>query len=100
LPYLGSDAPSIRIDQEAVKPFQHGKKISYSELLEMREEFWGSRVEGNPGSWQVLKGVSENILGGDLELANAILEASQITTPHGSLFRCYDELGAEYSVRW
>ena len=55
-------------------------------------------MEGNAIIWQTLKSAAENILDGDVDLANAILEASSVSTPHGSLYRCYDELGALYSV--
>jgi hypothetical protein len=48
--------------------------------------------------WQALKTCVEACHQGDLQLANAILEASNLSTPSGSLEVCYDERGYEYTI--
>lgn len=48
--------------------------------------------------WQIIRSAAEAVLADDLGLANAILEASLITTPNGSLEVCYDERGVQYKV--
>jgi len=78
--------------------YQHGRSITARQLQQQRNEFWATRVDGNSQSWLALKNVSEAFLGGDIELANALLEASMITTPNGSLDLCYDERGHQYKV--
>ena len=68
------------------------------QLLSSREEFWNTRVEGNKLMWQALRSCCEAILNNDIELANAILQASNMTTSTGYVDECYDELGRLYNV--
>lgn len=48
--------------------------------------------------WQAIKTASEAMIQSDHGLANAIIEASGITTPTGSLDTCYDETGYLYKI--
>jgi len=79
-------------------PYRHGKPITQREIERLREEFWNTRVEGNSIMWQTLHSAADAILMKDLDLANAILEASNIVTPQASLDLCYDERGYGYNV--
>lgn len=76
------------------------KQVTFSvaELQVMRKEFWESRVDGSPEMYISLRSVCEAILSGDSALADAILEASNITTVDATLARCYDERGHEYNI--
>lgn len=79
-------------------PYKYGKSLTQHELERVREEFWSTRVEGNNLMWQALQSASDAILSKDLDLANAILEASNIVTPNANLELCYDERGYAYNV--
>jgi len=71
------------------------------ELMKMREEFWHTRVDGNPEMWQSLRGAAEALLNSQEDLANTIIEAAQMNTPQGTLLSSYDALGHEYVVpKW
>lgn len=59
----------------------------------LRSEFWDTRVDGNNIVWQGLKSISETYLNNDIDLCNALLEASGIVSPNGTLEMTYDELG-------
>lgn len=76
------------------------KQITYSEgeLYNMRKEFWESRVDGSPEMYIALRNVCEAMLNNESQLADAILEASNITTVDATLSRCYDERGHEYNI--
>lgn len=80
------------------RPYSHGSKLTSAQLKTQRNEFWSTRVEGNNQMWQSLRSASEALINRDLTLANGILNASNISTPLGSLELCYDELGNEYRV--
>jgi hypothetical protein len=79
-------------------PFHHGSPITKRDLDNLRNGFWTTRVEGNRNMWLALKSASEALLEKDVMMANAILGASNITTPNGNLTLCYDELGDVYKV--
>mmetsp|Transcript_18423 Transcript_18423/g.30700 ORF Transcript_18423/g.30700 Transcript_18423/m.30700 type:complete len:230 (+) Transcript_18423:255-944(+) len=76
------------------------KQVTFSvaELQVMRKEFWESRVDGSPEMYVALRSVCEAILSEDSALADAILEASNITTVDATLSKCYDERGHEYNI--
>jgi len=79
------------------------KPIIKEELEKLREDFWGSRVDGNREIWGTIRTCAEMILqssnGNDeIETANAILTASNIKTPRGTLELCYDEWGFAYHI--
>jgi len=80
------------------KPYRHGAHITMGELNNQRNEFWATRTEGNAQMWQSIRSAAEAMLVYDIGLANAILEASGLITPNGSLEVCYDERGAQYKV--
>lgn len=48
--------------------------------------------------WQTIRSAAEAVLTDDIPLANAILDASSILTPNGTLEVCYDERGYQYKV--
>ncbi len=73
--------------------YRYGKPITSKELSVLRSEFWDTRVDGNIIIWQGLKSISETYLNNDIHLCNALLEASGIISPNGSLEMTYDELG-------
>lgn len=79
-------------------PFRLGSPVNTAQLKQMRDEFWSTRVGGSPLMWQALRSSSEAMLAGDAALANAILEASGVSTPYGNLDLCYDERGYLYKV--
>mmetsp|Transcript_10785 Transcript_10785/g.34315 ORF Transcript_10785/g.34315 Transcript_10785/m.34315 type:complete len:222 (-) Transcript_10785:97-762(-) len=74
------------------------RPLTVQDIARMRDEFWDTTVEGNPQTWAALRVVAETIVAGDIAQANALLEASNITTPSGTLRECYDERGRQYSV--
>ena len=92
--YNVHEAP--RLDSKPSTP----KLYSRNEVFEMRETFWSTRVENNQQMWASLKGTCEALLGGDMELAHAIMSASNLRTLAGntSLEEVYDERGGMYSV--
>lgn len=82
----------------SVQPQQKLVTYSESELKELRKEFWESRVDGSPEMYIALRSVCEAILNKDSGLADAILQASNITTTGSTLSQCYDERGHEYNI--
>lgn len=63
-----------------------GKKI---------EEFWDTRIEGNPNVWKVLKSAC---LEQDLQVAEQIIKSSKISMLSGSLMLTFDEVGYRYDL--
>mmetsp|Transcript_7906 Transcript_7906/g.7065 ORF Transcript_7906/g.7065 Transcript_7906/m.7065 type:complete len:250 (-) Transcript_7906:125-874(-) len=114
VPDRNRNIPNIQIQRQVVRtrnttnqrfralelpsPYKYGRMIQKDELDRLREEYWSTRVEGNGIMWQALRSASEALIIGDLSLANAIIEASNIGTPNGSLELCYDELGQQYNI--
>lgn len=78
--------------------YRHGSHITQAEINRQREEFWNTRTTGNANMWAAIKGAAEALLSGDLPLASAILEASNVISANGSLELCYDERGHRYKV--
>lgn len=73
--------------------------VSQRELHTLREDFWSSRSEGEPVVWQSIKSACEALLEGDFDLANAIIEASDLKADaYESLERVYDMRGLCYNV--
>lgn len=68
------------------------------QINQQRQEFWTTRVDGNALMWQAIRSAAEALIANDVGLASAILEASNIITPNGSLELCYDERGHQYKV--
>jgi hypothetical protein len=79
-------------------PYKHGTPITEGQLKHQREEFWSTRIGGNAIMWQAIQTACEAMIVGDFLLANAIVEASAILTPNGTLDTCYDETGYLYKV--
>jgi hypothetical protein len=90
--YDGSSKP-ISLEQ-----YNHDSPITELQLLKLRKEFWNTRVDGSSLMWQAIKSASEALLTNDSILSNAILEASNIKTPSGSLSNCFDERGFCYEI--
>lgn len=80
------------------KSYRHGAHITQGELNNQRTEFWSTRTEGTAIMWQSIRSAAEAMLADDLPLANAILEASNLATPNGTLEVVYDERGSQYKV--
>eukprot|EP01036_Dinobryon_divergens_P045920 gene45920-61381_t len=93
---VGRSAPSQRI--LAIAEYRHGTPVTQADLVNMRNTFWATRVDGNSHMWNALRTAAEALLSEDFPLANAIIEASNITTPNGNLELCYDERGHQYTV--
>mmetsp|Transcript_24589 Transcript_24589/g.41002 ORF Transcript_24589/g.41002 Transcript_24589/m.41002 type:complete len:260 (-) Transcript_24589:1815-2594(-) len=80
------------------KNYRHGSSLSQRDLDRMRIEFWSTRTEGNRIMWQSIRSAAEALVSNDLPLATAILEASNIVTPSGTMELLYDERGQQYKV--
>lgn len=78
--------------------YRHGSPITKAQLDSLRSTFWSTRVEGSMNMWLALKSASEALLEKDVMMANAVLGASNITTPNGNLSLCYDEMGDVYKI--
>ena len=48
--------------------------------------------------WAAIRSAAEALISEDLPLAAAIIEASNISCPEGTLELCYDERGTQYKV--
>ena len=64
------------------------------------EEFWETRVQGDPNQWGALKAACEAADSGKayLDTAEAIVKASGLTMHQGYIMVCYDELGFKYEL--
>jgi len=82
----------------STRNYRHGSPITPRDLQVMRENFWSTRTEGNPQMWHNIRSVAEALAANDVVLANAILEASEIVSPSGTMDTLYDERGAQYKV--
>ncbi|CAH8572741.1 unnamed protein product [Schistosoma margrebowiei] len=74
--------------------------ISLSQLQRKRDEFWDTApaAEGRVEIWNALKVVADFFQKQDYDMAQAILDGACITLPSGTLYDCYDELGAHYQL--
>lgn len=79
-------------------PLREDVFSSKAELDSQRAEFWGTRIQGNAMVWTTLRSAAEAALDDDVALMHAILAASGINCPNGTLELCYDDRGFEYKV--
>ena len=70
------------------------------EVAKKIEEFWETRVQGDPNQWGALKAACEAADTGKayLDTAEAIVKASGLTMHQGYIMVCYDELGFKYEL--
>ncbi|KAG5175922.1 hypothetical protein JKP88DRAFT_270922 [Tribonema minus] len=95
-----TDGPVGRASKRITKgpPWKYGSVVTQQQLVDMRQEYFATRVEGHSYVWQVIKAACEALLEGDEELANSIMEASAVICPTGVMTLCYDDSGLEYRV--
>ena len=79
-------------------PWSSGQPVSREGLDLKRDEFWTTRVTGREEIWGAIKLASELLINNDVDMANQILLAAEVTTPSGTLAVCYDRLGNKYEV--
>lgn len=80
-------------------PCKVKKRWTYAQLLQERKNFWTSRVSGSLHMWNTLEQCAALVLdSNDVGTANAILQASMLSTPVGDLSEVYDETGVRYEV--
>lgn len=78
-----------------------GAPVTLAQIETRREAFWGGQSGGRPLVWENLKLVADALLESNIELANSILEASDIRVTNGDLSICFDALGQLYQIpRW
>ena len=71
--------------------------VSYDELIKIRQDFWTSRIEGNPQIWEVLHMIcNDNSL--SLEDIDGYMKASNIVTYKGCINVTYDNKGYLYEI--
>ena len=80
------------------RPWSSGQPVSREGLALKRDEFWTTRVTGREEIWGAIKLASELLINNDVDMANQILLAAEVTTPQGTLAVCYDRLGNKYEV--
>ena len=68
-------------------------------LQREREEFFDTRVSGSQEVWGCLRIVTELVRNGDLETAQVIIDAADITVPTGDVVDgVYDQAGRYYQI--
>lgn len=76
--------------------------MTMASLKRARDEFFETRVTGRPEMWAAVRILCEMVEEGDVESAQAILDAAGGTCPIGTLWGnkggCYDEFGERYVV--
>ena len=74
--------------------------VTRPQIVARREEFWSTRAAagGVDQVWYALRSAAEGVASSNLDHANAVLQASSVTTPNGDMSVCYDELGNRYEV--
>eukprot|EP00936_MAST-01D_sp_MAST-1D-sp1_P001007 g1007.t1 len=84
----------------APAPWAAPAPLTHAQLREQRQSFWGSRAAagGAEQTWATLKMAAEAMLEDDIDTANVICEAAQITVPGGVLSEAYDATGRRYTV--
>lgn len=82
----------------APRAWKEADSVTLWEMAQRREEFWHTRVSGSAQVWSLLQMASNTMLSGEVDTANAILAAGDVSTPNGTLALCYDELGRVYEV--
>ena len=71
--------------------------ISEEELLKKRKEFWETRIEGNPETWNFLKEICENKDSDDNNIL-AYLQACDIVPYKSCINVTYDQNGFLYEI--
>ena len=75
------------------------RKWTRQEIDREREEFFDTRVTGRPEVWGALKIVVGLLGEGEIDTAQGILDAANITVPTGDLINgVYDEVGNFYQL--
>mmetsp|Transcript_32288 Transcript_32288/g.50339 ORF Transcript_32288/g.50339 Transcript_32288/m.50339 type:complete len:157 (+) Transcript_32288:131-601(+) len=71
--------------------------MTKGQLLSKRDEFWDTApaFAGRAEIWQAIRAAAECE---DMETAQAIMSAVDVTLPHGNLSVVYDELGNKYDI--
>ena len=67
------------------QPWSSGQPVSREGLALKRDEFWTTRVTGREEIWGAIKLASELLINNDVDMANQILLAAEVTTPQGTL---------------
>lgn len=80
-----------------IEPWNSQPPVYKSEIDQMRREFWDTApaYEGRGEIWDALKAACD---APETELAQAIITASEIKLPNGSLTNCFDTTGAKYNI--
>jgi hypothetical protein len=77
-------------------------KLTRKALLKERTAFFDTRVTGRAEVWQAVRLVCESIEAGELDQAQALIDAAGCTCPSGDVWGkrggIYDELGEKYIV--
>lgn len=89
---IGDGKPLSREERWTSSP-----PVGRTEIDRKRQEFWDTApaYEGSREIWDALKAACE---AEDTGMAQAILSASEIKLPNGSLTNCFDTTGSKYNV--
>lgn len=71
--------------------------VSFEKLQKIREDFWTSRIEGNPEIWEILRTIcNDNTL--TLDDIDSFMKSSNIVTYKGCINVTYDSKGYLYEI--
>ena len=71
--------------------------VSFEKLQKIREDFWTSRIEGNPEIWEILRTIcNDNSL--SLDDIDSFMKSSNIVTYKGCINVTYDSKGYLYEI--
>ena len=71
--------------------------VPFEELEKIRNDFWSSRIEGNPQIWEILHMIcNDNSL--SVDDIDAYMKASNIVTYKGCINVTYDNKGFLYEI--
>ena len=73
-----------------------GGPVSQTQLALKRQTFWESRSEGHQTVWQNLRLACEALLENNRDIAQTVLDASDLRAPNGDLSLVYDSRGNSY----
>ncbi|KAF2264546.1 hypothetical protein CC78DRAFT_533135 [Lojkania enalia] len=74
-------------------------KWTRSRLEKERRDWWDTRVDNNPDTWEIIRAVCDLVQNGDLSEAQAMLDAAGCTTPSGEIWKgIFDERGGYYRL--
>jgi hypothetical protein len=86
----------------SVDPLDSRPILSRKTLLKERTAFFDTRVTGREEVWQAVRLVCESIEAGELDQAQALIDAAGCTCPSGDVWGkkggIYDEFGEKYVV--